>query len=165
MRDHPTRGESNIDFLGESEGSPPPSTSRLISGCRWSDKWLLVHVRKLHISPSRWTQSQTLLAERRIIHYSTEVHWRVQNYTYELGCHARKPHRRLLEYRWIKRFVWFLDMLHSVFSIRRETSRRIYVVRVETDKKAANIQARSFMARALEVNGKARQAEGKAKVV
>ena len=25
MRDHPTRGESNIDFLGESEGSPPPS--------------------------------------------------------------------------------------------------------------------------------------------
>ena len=47
------------------------TTSRLISGCRWSDKWLLVHVRKLHIPPSRWTQSQTLLAERRIIPYST----------------------------------------------------------------------------------------------
>ena len=31
----------------------------LVSGCRWSDKWILVHVRKLHIPPSRWTQSQT----------------------------------------------------------------------------------------------------------
>ena len=48
-------------------------TSRLISGCPWSDKWLLVHVRKLHIPPSRWTQSQTLLAERRIISFSTEI--------------------------------------------------------------------------------------------
>ena len=34
------------------------TTSRLTSGCRWSDKWFLVHVRKLHIPPSRWTQSQ-----------------------------------------------------------------------------------------------------------
>ena len=35
----------------------------------------------------------------------------------------------------------------------------------EIDEKAAYIQARSSMARALEVNGKARQAEGEAKVV
>ena len=35
------------------------TTSRLTSGCRWSDAWFLVHVRKLHIPPSRWTQSQT----------------------------------------------------------------------------------------------------------
>ena len=27
----------------------------------------------------------------------------------EFGCYARAPHRWLLEYRWIKRFVWFLD--------------------------------------------------------
>ena len=52
------------------------TTSRLISGCRWSNKRLLVHVRKLHIPPSRSNQSQTLLAERRIIPYSTEIHWR-----------------------------------------------------------------------------------------
>ena len=62
------------------------TTSRLISGCQWSDEWFLVHVRKLHFPPSRWTQSQTLLAERRIIPYSTEVHWRLQNYSYEFGC-------------------------------------------------------------------------------
>ena len=39
------------------------------------------------------------------------------------------------------------------------------MVRVETDEKAANMQARSSMARALEINGKARQAEGEAEVV
>ena len=47
------------------------TTSRLVSGCQWSEKRFLVHVGKLHIPPSRWTQSQTLLAERRIIPYST----------------------------------------------------------------------------------------------
>ena len=57
------------------------TTSRLISGCQWSDRWLLVHVRKLQKPPSRWTQSQALLAERRIIPYSTGIHWRVQNYS------------------------------------------------------------------------------------
>ena len=35
----------------------------------------------------------------------------------------------------------------------------------EIDEKAAYIKARSFMARALEINGKARKAEGEAKMV
>ena len=48
------------------------TTSRFVSGCRWSDKWLLVHVRKLHIPPSRWTQSQILLAES-LIHTNLDV--------------------------------------------------------------------------------------------
>ena len=39
------------------------------------------------------------------------------------------------------------------------------MVRVKIDEETAYIQARSFMARALEINGKARQAEGEAKVV
>ena len=39
------------------------------------------------------------------------------------------------------------------------------MVRVETDKKAANIQARLFMARTLDEIGKECQAEGEAKVV
>ena len=105
-------------------------TSRLTSGCRWSYKWFLVHVRKLHIPPSRWTQSQTLLAEWRIIPlFHWYFFWRLQNYSYELECFARKSHRRLLEHRWVKRFVWFLDRFHSVYSIGRETSRRIHVVR------------------------------------
>ena len=39
------------------------------------------------------------------------------------------------------------------------------MVRGEIDEKTAYIQARSSMARALEINGKARQAIGEAKVV
>ena len=39
------------------------------------------------------------------------------------------------------------------------------MVRGEIDEKTAYIQARSSMARVMEVNGKERQAEGKAKVV
>ena len=103
------------------------TTSRLVSGCRWSNKSLLVHVRKLHIPPSRWTHSQTLLAERRIIPYSTEVHWRLQNYSYEFGCQARETHRWLLEYRWVKTLVWSLDRFHTIYSTRRKRSWRIYV--------------------------------------
>ena len=49
--------------------------------------------------------------------------------------------------------------------LEEKTSRRIFVVRGEIDEKTAYIQARSSMARALEVTGKARQAEGEAKVV
>ena len=118
------------------------TTSWLISGCRWSDKWLLFHVRKLHIPPSRWTQSQTLLAERRIIPYSTEIHWRIQNYSYEFGCQARETHRRLLEYRWVSKLVWSLDGFHTIYSTRWKSSWRIYLVRGEIDEKTVYIQAR-----------------------
>ena len=72
------------------------TTSRLTSGCRWSRKWFVDHFRKLRVPPSRRTQSQILLAERRIIPYSTEIHWRLQNYKDEFGCYARTPHRWLL---------------------------------------------------------------------
>ena len=51
------------------------------------------------------------------------------------------------------------------FTLLGKTSRRIYVVRGETDKKAADIQARSFMARTLVQIGKKCQAEGEARVV
>ena len=54
---------------------------------------------------------------------------------------------------------------HTIYSTRRKSSRRIYVVQGEIDEKTAYIQARSSVARALEVNGKECQAEGKAKMV
>ena len=122
------------------------TTSWLISGCRWSNKWFLVHVPKLQRQPSRWTKSQTLLAEKGIIPYSTEIHWRLQNYSHKFGCQPRASHWWLLGCRWIKRFVWLLDRFHSNYFIVRKTSKRIYVVREEINEKAADIQARSFMA-------------------
>ena len=65
----------------------------------------------------------------------------------------------------MKRLVRSLDRFHTIYSIGRKTSRRIYVVREEINEKTADIQARSSMARTLEVNGKARQAKGEAEVV
>ena len=58
-----------------------------------------------------------------------------------------------------------MDKFHSVYSIGRETSKRINVVRRETDKTESDIQARSFMAKTVEQNGKECQAGGEAKVV
>ena len=52
VRHRPIQGESNIDFLGESQGSlPQPQDSFPDAG--ESDKRFLVHVGKLHIPPSR----------------------------------------------------------------------------------------------------------------
>ena len=51
-RQRPIRGESHLDFLGESEGSlPPPHDSFPDAGEAIND--FFVHVRKLHIPPSR----------------------------------------------------------------------------------------------------------------
>ena len=47
----------------------------------------------------------------------------------------------------------------------KKNLRTDYVFRGEINKKTAYIQARSSMARALEINGKTRQAEGEAEVV
>ena len=48
------------------------TTSRLVSVCRWSDKWLLVHVRKLHFPSSRWTKESNFT--RREKNHSL-FHW------------------------------------------------------------------------------------------
>ena len=84
---------------------------------------------RLHVPPSRWTKSQTLHAKRRIISCSTEIYWRHQSYSHNLGCNAGKPHRWLLEHRWIKRFVWYMDRFLTIQFIEGKASRRIYVVR------------------------------------
>ena len=120
------------------------TTSWLTSGCRWSNERLLVHVRKLHIPPSRWTTSRTLLAERGITPNSTEVHWRNQNYSDEFGCQAGEAPWWLLEHWWLSRLVWFLDRFHTIYSTRRKCSWRIYVVQVEINRKTAYIQTRSY---------------------
>ena len=124
--------------------------SRLISGCRWSTRWFLVYLRRLHKPPSRWTKSQTLHGKRRIISYSTEIYWRHWSRSYYLGCIAAEPYRWLWEHRWIKRSVRCMDRFHTIFLVKGKASRRIHVVREETNKTASNIQTWSFVARNLE---------------
>ena len=52
IRPRRIQGEGHVDFLGESEGSlPQPHDSFPVAGEAMND--FLVHVRKLHIRPSR----------------------------------------------------------------------------------------------------------------
>ena len=91
-RHRPIQGESNIDFLGESEGSrPPPHDSFLDAGEAMNDFWSMSgnFMYRHHVEP----RVQALLAERRIIPYSTEIHGSLQNYSYEFGCKAGEAHR------------------------------------------------------------------------
>ena len=50
-----------------------------------------------------------------------------------------------------------MDRFHTIYSIGRKTSRRIYVVREEINEKTADIQARSSMARTLGKNAKLKE--------
>ena len=73
VRHRPIQGESNIDFLGESDGSlPQPQDSFLDAGEAIHDflSMLGSFIYRHHVEP----RSQTLLAERIIIPYSTEIH-------------------------------------------------------------------------------------------
>ena len=73
IQQRPIQGESHLDFLGESEGSlPPPHDSFPDAGEARKDFWFISgnFICRHHVDP----QSQALLAERRIVPYSTEVH-------------------------------------------------------------------------------------------
>ena len=73
VRHRPIQGQSNIDFLGESEGSlPQPQDSLPDAGEAINDFWAMSgnFIYRQHVE----TQSHALLAERRIIPYSTKIH-------------------------------------------------------------------------------------------
>ena len=66
----PIQGESHVDFLGESEGSlPQPHDSLPDAGEATNDFWSMSGI---FIPPSRWTKSQTVLAERK---NHSPFHW------------------------------------------------------------------------------------------
>ena len=148
VRHRPIQWESNIDFLGELEGSlPQPQDSFPDAGEVMTD----------FFGPCQEISHTTItlmnlesIAERGIILYSTEIHWYIQNYTYEFWCQAREAHW-LLEHWWVSRLVWSLDRFHTIYFIGRKSSRRIYVVRGEVNEKTAYIQTRSSVARTLEI--------------
>ena len=106
IRHRPIQEESYLIFLENKKGLFHHFTTR--SGCRWSNKWLLVHVRKL------------VRREKNL----SLFHWNTltspEHYLYEFGCQARETHRWLLEYRWVKRFVWLLDRFHTICSLGRK---------------------------------------------
>ena len=153
-----------LTFLENQKGL----SSRLTSGCRWSNERFLVHVGETSYTAITLNPESSFTRREKnhsLFHWNTltfpELHIRI----WTIWRQAWEAHRWLLEYRWVSRLVRSLDRFHTIYSIGRKTSRRIYVVRGEINKKTAYIQARSSMARTVEINGKARQAEGEAKVV
>ena len=153
VRHRPIQGESNIDFLGESEGSlPPPQDSFPDASEAINYFWSMTgnFIYNHHVEPRVKLYSpreESFPIPPKYI----DVSWT----THEFGCQARETHRWPLEYRWVTRLVWSLDGFHTIYSTRRKSSRRIYVVRQEINEETSYIQARSSMARAMEVNGKA----------
>ena len=113
-------------------------------------KWFLVHVRKLHIPPSRCTKRQTVHAERRNISDSAEVHRRYQNHSYVTWCIVGKTNWWLLERRWRKRIIRCMDRLHKSHFIERKASWWINMVRGETDEETNDLKTRQCMARYVE---------------
>ena len=84
IRHRPIQGESHLDLLGESEGSlPPPHDSFLDAGEAINDFWSMSgnFIYRHHVETR-----VKLYSPRGIIPYSTEIHWRIQNYSYEFGC-------------------------------------------------------------------------------
>ena len=159
----PIQGESNIDFLGESEGSlPQPQDSFPDAGEAINDFWSMSgsFIFRHHVEPR-----VKLYSPREESFLSPLKHIDVSRNT--------RTNLDVLQERRIDD-CWNIDGSRdlsgswtgfSQFTLLEESSRRIYVIRGEIDEKTAYIQARSSVARALEINGKARQAEGEAKVV
>ena len=158
IQERPIRGESHVDFR-ESEGSlPPPQDSFPDAGEAINDFWSMSgsFIYRHHVEPRVKLYSpreESFPIPLKYIDVSRTTHTNSDV----------KQERRIDDY-------WNIDGSRDMLDpwtgfTRRKNFRWIYVVRGETDKKAANIQARSFMARILDEIGKKCQAEGETKVV
>ena len=152
IRDHPERGEEQEVFRGLSDGlsSPKPSSRWLNTGRCGSQKWFLVYRRRLHLSSSRGTQSQTAHAERRKISYSVEVHRRYQNNTYVNWCIVEKTDWWLLERGWRKRIIRCMDRIYMIYFVEWKAKWWIHMVREETYKETQNFSSWWCVARYVE---------------
>ena len=153
IREHPIRGESQRDFLGESEGSlPPPQDSLPDAGEAINDFWSMSgnFIYRHHVEPrvklyspreesfpiplkyidvSRTTRTNLdVMQERRIDDY-----WNIDGSRDLSDSWTGFTQFTLLEEKPPDGYMWSGE---------------------ETDKTAGNIQARSFMARALDKLGR-----------
>ena len=164
VRHRPIQGESKIDFLGESEGSlPQPQDSFPDAGEATNDFWSMSgsFIYRHHVEPRVKLYSpreESFPIPLKYIDVSRTTHMNLDV----------KQEKRIDDY-------WNIDGSRDLSDpwtgftqftlLEGKSSRRKNVVRGEIDETAAHIQARSSMARALEINGKACEAQGKAEVV
>ena len=157
-RPRPSRGESHLDFLGESEGSlPQPHDSFPDAGEAVNDFWSMSgsFIYRCHVKP-------------RVKLYSPREE--------SFPISVTRTTRTNLDVKLEKRIddYWNIDGSRDLsdpwtgftqFTLLDEKAPDGYcMVRGEINEKAAYIQDRPSMARVMEVNVKERQAEGEAKV-
>ena len=163
-RQRPIRGESHLDFLGESEGSlPPPHDSFPDAGEALNDFWSMSgnFIYRHHVEPRVKLYSpreESFPIPLKYIDVSRTTHTNLDV----------KQEKRIDDY-------WNIDGSRDLsdywtgftqFTLLNEKPPDGYMwSRGEINEKTACIQARSFMARTLGENGKECQAEGEAKVV
>ena len=164
IRPRPIQGEGHVDFLGESEGSlPQPHDSLPDAGEAMNDFWSMSgsFIYRHHVEPRVKLYSpreESFPIPLKYIDVTRTTHTNLDV----------KQEKRIDDY-------WNIDGSRDLsdpwtgftqFTVLDEKAPDGYTWSGrEIDKKTAGIQARSSMARALEVNGKECQAEGKAKVV
>ena len=153
IREHPIRGEGHVDFLGESEGSlPPPQGSLPDAGEAINDFWSKSgnFIYRHHVEPRvkfYSTKKESFPVPLKDIDVS-----RITRTNFDV-----KQERRIDDY-------WNIDGSRDLsdswtgftqFTLLEEKPPDGYMWSGrETDKKAGNIQARSFMVRALDKIGK-----------
>ena len=141
VRHRPIRGEGHRDFLGESEGSRPPSHDSFPdAGEAINDFWSMSgnFIYLHHVEPRVKIYSpreESLPIPLKYIAVSRTIHTNLDV----------KQERRIDDY-------WNIDVTRDLSD--SWTARGIYVVQVEIDEKTTDIQARSFVARTLGENGK-----------
>ena len=164
VRHRPIQGESHIDFLGESEGSlPQPHDSLPDAGEAINDFWSMSgsFIYRHHVEPRVKLYSpreESFPIPLKHIDVTRTTHTNLDV----------KQEKRIDDY-------WNIDGSRNLsdpwtgftqFTLLEEKAPDGYMWSGgEIDEKTAYIQARPSMARTLEINGKARQGEGEAKVV
>ena len=164
IRQRTIRGESHLDFLGESEGSlQPPRDSFQDGGGAINDFWSMSG----HFIYRHHVEARVKLYSPREESFPIPLKYIDVSRTTKTNLDVKQGKR--IDDHWnidgSRELSDFWTVIHSIYFIGRKTSKRIYMVRKEIDEKTAYIQTRSFMARNLGENGKQCQVEGEAKVV
>ena len=105
------------------------SFSRSLNLCWWgSEKRLLDHYRRIHLSSWCCTKSQTVPAGRRNISAFDEVHWCCWNDIYVTGRNVVRTYWRWLKHGWRKRNIECMDRLHKIHLIEWKATWWVHMV-------------------------------------
>ena len=116
IRQRPIEGESHLDFLGESEGSLPQSQDSLPdAGEGINDFWSMSgnFIHRHHVEP----RVKTLLAERRIIPFSTEIRLTSPELRIQTWMLCKNAASVIIGISMDQEICLILDRFHSVYSV------------------------------------------------